>query len=319
MTVNAKMRIAILDDYQGVALTSADWSRVTSRAEVVVFTDHLDGEDALVDRLQSFDVLCVMRERTPLPRGLIERLPNLKLIASTGPVNASIDVAAAHARGIEIAHTGYRSTPTIEFAWSMILASVRNIAQESASLRSGGWQVGVGEDLRGKVLGLVGLGNIGSEVARIGKAFGMQVQAWSQNLTAEKAEAIGATLATKDELFSSSDVISVHLVLSHRTRGLIGAREFALMKSTAHFVNTSRGPIVAEQDLIDALRRGAIAGAAVDVYEQEPLPLDHPFRTLPNLLATPHIGYVTKGLYETFYADTVANIVRWLDAQGGRR
>ncbi len=312
-----KRRIAVLDDYQGVALTSADWSRVTAHAEVVVFTDHLDSEDALVERLRDFDVLCVMRERTPLTRTLIERLPNLRLIASTGPVNASIDVAAAKARGIEIAHTGYRSTPTIEFAWSLILACVRNIAQENASLRNGGWQIGMGEDLRGKVLGLVGLGNVGSEVARIGKAFGMHVHAWSQNLTAEKAEASGAKLVTKDELLSSSDIISVHLVLSHRTRGMIGAREFALMKPGARFVNTSRGPIVVEQDLIDVLQRGAIGGAAIDVYEQEPLPLDHPFRTLPNLLATPHIGYVTKGLYETFYTDTVANIVRWLDAQGG--
>jgi phosphoglycerate dehydrogenase-like enzyme len=319
MTASAKKRIAVLDDYQAVALTSADWSRVTPRAEVVVFTDHLDGEDALVERLRDFEVLCVMRERTPMPRALIERLPNLKLIASTGPVNASIDVAAAHARGIEVAHTGYRSTPTIEFAWSLILACARNIAQENASLRSGGWQVGVGEDLRGKVLGLVGLGNIGSEVARIGMAFGMRIHAWSQNLTAEKAEASGATLVTKDELFSSSDIVSVHLVLSQRTRGMIGAREFALMKPSARFVNTSRGPIVVEHDLVDALRRGAIAGAAVDVYEREPLPLDHPFRTLPNVLATPHIGYVTAGLYETFYADTVANIVRWLDGQRSGR
>ena len=319
MTANTKKRIAVLDDYQGVALTSADWSRVTPRAEVVVFSDHIDGEDALVERLREFDVVCVMRERTPLTRSLIVRLPKLRLIASTGPVNAAIDVTAARERDIEVAHTGYRSTPTIEFAWSLILASVRNIAQESASLRNGGWQVGVGGDLRGKVLGLVGLGNIGSEVAQIGTAFGMRIQAWSQNLTAEKAEASGAQLVTKDELFSSSDIISVHLVLSQRTRGLIGAREFALMKQSARFINTSRGPIVVEQDLIDVLSRGAIAGAGIDVYEREPLPPDHPFRTLPNLLATPHIGYVTAGLYETFYGDTVESIVRWLDAQRGAR
>jgi len=312
-----RKRIAILDDYQGVALKMADWSEVTGRADVVVFGGHIDDEVVLVERLREFDVICVMRERTPFKRSLMEQLPNLKLIASTGPRNASIDADAAHDLGVDVVHTGYTSTPTIEFAWAMILASVRNIARENDSLRKGGWQIGVGEDLKGKTLGLVGLGNIGSEVARIGLAFGMRVLAWSQNLTAERAAASGAALVSKEALFSSSDIVSIHLILSHRTRGLIGARELSLMKPTSRLVNTSRGPIVVEKDLVDALSRGAIAGAAIDVYDREPLPGDHPFRVLPNVLATPHIGYVTRGLYETFYQDTVTNIARWLDGQNG--
>jgi len=312
-----RKRIAILDDYQGVALKMADWSEVTGRADVVVFGGHIDDEVVLVERLREFDVICVMRERTPFKRSLMEQLPNLKLIASTGPRNASIDADAAHDLGVDVVHTGYTSTPTIEFAWAMILASVRNIARENDSLRKGGWQIGVGEDLKGKTLGLVGLGNIGSEVARIGLAFGMRVLACSQNLTAERAAASGAALVSKEALFSSSDIVSIHLILSHRTRGLIGARELSLMKPTSRLVNTSRGPIVVEKDLVDALSRGAIAGAAIDVYDREPLPGDHPFRVLPNVLATPHIGYVTRGLYETFYQDTVTNIARWLDGQNG--
>lgn len=311
--MTTKKKIAILDDYQGVALKVADWSAVTERADVVAFSDHLEEEEALVDRLREFDVVCIMRERTPFRRSLMEQLPKLKLIASTGTRNAAIDPDAAQALGIEVVHTGYTSTPTIEFTWAMILASMRNIASENASLRKGGWQIGVGEDLKGKTLGLVGLGNIGSEVARIGLAFGMRVLAWSQNLTCEKAAASGAEFVSKEALFSSSDIVSIHLILSHRTRGLIGAHELSLMKPTARLVNTSRGPIVVEAELIDALRRGAIAGAAIDVYDQEPLPEDHPFRSLPNVLATPHIGYVTRGLYETFYQDTATNIARWLD------
>ncbi len=305
--------IAVLDDYQGVALKLADWSAVTARAQVVVFNDHLADADAVVERLRPFDVVCVMRERTPLRRAVIERLPNLKLIASTAKRNASIDAEAAAERGITVVHTSYTSTPTIELTWALILASARHIVSENALLRTGGWQRSVGDDLADKTLGIIGLGSIGSQVAKIGLAFGMQVVAWSQNLTREAAAAAGARLASKEELLREADVISVHLVLSGRTKGLIGAPEFALMKPSARFVNTSRGPIVVEAALIDALAKGQIAGAALDVYDMEPLPPDHPYRRVDHLLATPHIGYVSRGLYERFYRDTVANIIAWLD------
>jgi phosphoglycerate dehydrogenase-like enzyme len=308
-------RIAVLDDYQNVALACADWSVLRDRAEIEVFQDHLADPDAVVERLMPFDVICVMRERTPLPRSVIERLPNLKLIASTGPGNASIDVAAAADHGITVVHTGYRSDPTIEFTWALILACARNVVAESNSVRSGGWQHTVGADLRGATLGILGLGRIGSQVARIGSAFGMNLLAWSQNLTPESAKAAGATLVSKEQLFEQADILTIHLVLSNRTRGLVGAAELGRMKSTARLINTSRGPIVDEQALISALQRRQIAGAAVDVFEVEPLPPSHPFRMLDNVLATPHIGYVSRGLYATFYADTVANVRGWLDIQ----
>jgi phosphoglycerate dehydrogenase-like enzyme len=308
------MKIAILDDYQNIALQMADWTRIRERAEVKVFNDHLSDPEAVVHRLEPFDVVCVMRERTPLRRDAIERLPNLKLIASTGPGNAGIDVEAAKERGIEIAATGYRSTPTIELTWALILACVRNIVDESVALRCGGWQQGIGEELEGKTLGVLGLGNVGGPVARIGAAFGMRVISWSQNMTAEIAERAGAEFVSKEQLFKQSDVLTIHLVLSHRSRGLVDASMLNLMKPTARLVNTSRGPIVDEAPLIDALEGRRIAGAALDVFDQEPLSRDHPFRRLPNVLATPHVGYVARGLYETFYRDTVNNIAKWLDA-----
>jgi phosphoglycerate dehydrogenase-like enzyme len=256
-----------------------------------------------------------MRERTPLLRNLIERLPNLKLIASTGPVNAAIDVAAAGDHGIAVVHTGYRSDPTIELTWALILASARNIVTESNSVRVGGWQQTVGTDLRGKTLGILGLGRIGSQVARIGSAFGMNPVAWSQNLTPEVAKAAGATLVSKDRLFEQADILTIHLVLSGRTRGLVGSSELGRMKPNARLINASRGPIVDEQALIGALKNRQIAGAAVDVFDIEPLPPSHPFRTLDNVLATPHIGYVSHSLYKTFYEDTVSNVRKWLDTQ----
>jgi phosphoglycerate dehydrogenase-like enzyme len=255
----------------------------------------------------------VMRERTPLPRNVIERLPNLKLIASTGSVNGSIDIAAASDRGIAVVHTGYRSDPTIEFTWALILASARHIVAESNSVRSGGWQQTVGTDLRGKTLGVLGLGRIGSQVARIGSAFGMNLIAWSQNLTSETARAAGAILVSKNELFEQADILTIHLVLSSRTRGLVGAAELERMKPTALLINASRGPIVEEQALISVLTNKQIAGAAIDVFDIEPLSPSHPFRTLDNVLATPHLGYVSHGLYKTFYEDTVSNIRKWLD------
>jgi phosphoglycerate dehydrogenase-like enzyme len=308
------MKVAVLDDYQSVALRLADWSGVRRHAEITVFSDHIADPSAVVERLRPFDVVCVMRERTPLTREILQQLPNLKLIASTGPRNASIDTQTAADLGIAVTATGYDSTPTIEFTWSLILASMRGIDREAASLRAGGWQTGLGSNLRGKSLGIVGLGNIGREVARIGLAFGMKVIAWSQNLTEEKASAAGATLVDKQTLFREADVVTVHLVLSSRTRGVIGAPELALMKPTARLINSSRGPIVDQAALIKALQARTIAGAAVDVFDIEPLPIDHPFRTLDNVLATPHIGYVTEELYRTFYGDAAASIAAWLEA-----
>src|SRR6201988_4042464 len=308
------MKIAILDDYQDVALRLAGWSDVRRRAEIVVFNDPVGEPSAVIERLRPFDVVCVMRERTPLPREILQQLPNLKLIASTGPRNASIDSQAATDLGIAVTATGYDSTPTIEFTWSLILANMRGIDREAASLKAGGWQIGLGSNLRGKSLGVVGLGNIGKEVARIGLAFGVKVIAWSQNLTEETARPAGATLVDKPTLFREADVVTVHLVLSGRTKGLIGRSEFTLMKPTARLINTSRGPIVDEAALIEALQAHQIAGAAVDVFDVEPLPPDHPFRKLDNVLATPHIGYVTEDLYRTFYGDAAANIATWLDA-----
>jgi phosphoglycerate dehydrogenase-like enzyme len=319
MPINQQLvRIAVLDDYQNVALSMADWSVLDGQADVTVFNDHVSDTDAIVARLLPFEVVCVMRERTPMSRAVIERLPKLRLIASTAMRNASINLEAAAERDIKVVHTGYSSNPTIELTWALILASVRNLVAENASLRGGGWQRLIGDDLAGQTLGLLGLGNIGGAVARIAKAFGMEVLAWSQNLTADRAAEAGARLVAKDELFRQSDIISVHLVLSGRTRGLVSVKELALMKPTARLVNTSRGPIVVEADLISVLEAGKIAGAAIDVFDREPLPPDHPFRTLPNLLATPHIGYVSRGLYARFYQDTVNNVRQWLAAQDSR-
>jgi phosphoglycerate dehydrogenase-like enzyme len=318
-TSQERLRIAVLDDYQNVALSMADWSVLERRAAVTVFNDHLADTDAIVARLKPFDIVCVMRERTPIMREVMARLPKLRLIASTAMVNSAIDMKAAAEQGIEVLHTGYSSHPAIELTWALILASARNLVAENASLRAGGWQRLIGDDLAGRTLSVLGLGNIGRAVARIGKAFGMEVLAWSQNLTAERAAEAGAVLVSKEELFRQADILTIHLVLSRRTRGLVGAKELALMKPTARLVNTSRGPILVEADLIAALRSGAIAGAALDVFDQEPLPPDHPFRNLPNLLATPHIGYVSRGLYARFYQDTVDNIRQWLDRQGQLR
>lgn len=313
MTSQPSVRIAVLDDYQGVALTLADWSEVQKRAHVDVFSDHLANADAAVARLLPYDVVCVMRERTPLRRDMLERLPRLKLICSTGKRNTSIDTTAAAERGIQVVHTSYSSSSTIELTWALILAGARHLVAENTSLRGGGWQVTVGDDMANRTLGIVGLGSVGSQVAKVGLAFGMNVIAWSQNLTASVAAAAGARLVSKEELLRESDIVSIHLVLSARTKGLIGAAEFALMKPTARLVNTSRGPIVVESALIDALATGRIAGAAVDVFDTEPLPPDHPYRRIDKLLATPHIGYVSRELYKRFYGDTVANILAWLN------
>jgi phosphoglycerate dehydrogenase-like enzyme len=259
-----KYKIAVLDDYQNVALAYADWSVLHDRADITVFPDHLNDPSALIDRLVPFDVVCVMRERTPLPRNVIERLPNLKLIASTGPGNGSIDMAAAGDHEIQVVLTGYRSEPAIEFTWALILASTRYIAAESNAVRSGDWQQAVGTDLDGKTLGVLGVGRIGSRVAQIGTAFGMNVIAWSQNMTPQAANAAGATLVSKDELFEESDILTIHLVLSSRTRGLVGIAELERMKPSARLINASRGAIVEERALIGVLKNKQIAGAAID-------------------------------------------------------
>ena len=311
------MKIAILDDYQNVGLKMTDWSALSGRAEIAVFNDHVADPSALVERLLPFDVVCVMRERTPLPREVLERLPRLKLIASTGSRNSSIDMEAAKELGITVTATGYSSSPTIELTWALLLASVRGIVQENNSIRDGGWQKSVGQDLKGTTLGVVGLGNVGGQVARIGVAFGMKVIAWSQNMTPEIAEAAGARLVSKDELFRQADIVTIHLILSRRTKGIVGTAELGLMKPTSRLINTSRGPIVDEASLIKALGSHAIAGAAIDVFDEEPLPSEHPFRSMDNVLTTPHVGYVTDGLYRMFYADTVANISAWLNMQHG--
>jgi phosphoglycerate dehydrogenase-like enzyme len=304
----------VLDDYQGVALDMADWAPVLDGVEVTVFRDHLDDEDALARRLADFEIVVLMRERTPVRRSLLERLPALKLLVTTGMRNASVDVAAAVERGVLVCGTGGVGGGTAELTWALILGLARHVTEESAGLRAGGpWQRTVGLDLAGASLGLLGLGRLGAGVARIGHAFGMRVSAWSENLTEERAAEVGVRrAASKAELLATSDVVSIHLVLSDRSRGLLGAADLALLRPTAYLVNTSRGPIVDESALVEALRAGRLAGAGLDVFDVEPLPADHPFRTLPNVLALPHLGYVTQAGYEIFYREIVEDIAAYL-------
>jgi phosphoglycerate dehydrogenase-like enzyme len=308
-------RIVVLDDFQNVSRRFGDWDGLRSSAEITVFNDHLAAEDGLVERLLPFDVLCVMRERTRLPGSLLRRLPKLRMIATTGNWNASIDIDAAESLGITVCGTSSSLTAAAELTWALVLASVRHLPAELAAFRQGGWQVAVGGDLHGKTLGLVGLGHTGSMVARYAQAFGMRVIAWSQNMTPESAKQHGAVHVPKDSLFRDSDIVSIHVRLSDRTRGLVGATELGLMKPGAWLVNTARGPIVDEAALLDALRRKRIAGAAVDVFDPEPLPAGHPFRTLPNLIGTSHIGYVTEGSYALYYGESVENIRAWIDGR----
>lgn len=313
--MSTQIRIAVLDDYQNVALSMADWSPVTARATVTVFADHVFDADELVARLAPFDVVFVMRERTPLPRSILERLPRLRMIASTGNVNASIDTAAAADLGIHVSTTGGSIGSTVELTWALILAAARHLVAERQSVADGDWQTTVGRELDRRVLGVLGLGRIGTRVARVGAAFGMDVVAWSQNLTPEAAAEAGARYLPREEFFATADVVTVHLKLSERSLGLIGADELAAMKPSALLVNTSRGPIVNEGALIEALRSGSIAGAGLDVFDIEPLPADHPLRTMANVTATPHIGYVADRPYRIFFRDAVAAIAEWLDGQ----
>jgi phosphoglycerate dehydrogenase-like enzyme len=304
------MKIAILDDYQSVALSLADWSSLN--AQIEVFTSSFSDADEVAERLADFDVLVAMRERTPFPADLLSRLRRLKLLVSTGQVNPAIDVKAARDLGIAVCGTGYFSYPTAELTWALILAATMNLPAQVQSMRMGGWQLGLGTSLQGRTLGVLGLGNLGKQVAAFGHAFGMHVIAWSPSLSAERASGLGVVAVSKEQLFADADILSIHMVLSERSRGLVGASELGIMKPSAILVNTSRGPIINESALVDALRRHVIACAAIDVYDTEPLPSDHPLRSLENALLTPHIGYVSKQLYTVFYEDAVEDIVAFI-------
>jgi phosphoglycerate dehydrogenase-like enzyme len=312
------MRIAVLDDYQQVARNYADWSVLPQGSEVQFFSDHVSNEDELAARLASFDVIVAMRERTPFPRSLLARLPALRLLVTTGLRNAAIDVRAAAELGVTVSGTEGLPYPTAELTWSLILGLSRHIAVEDRAVRSGRWQTSVGLGLQGKTLSLLGLGRLGTQVARIGQAFGMRVVAWSPNLTQERADAAGVHRVERNELFRQADVLSIHLVLSERTRGLVGAPELGLLRKTALLVNTSRGPIVDEPALIATLSAGAIRGAALDVFDVEPLPANHPFLRFENTLLTPHLGYVTHETYQLFYAQALDDILGYLKGEPRR-
>lgn len=307
------MRVALLDDYQGVALQYLARMQPDDRLDFESFTDHLDDVDALVERLRPYEAVVAMRERTAFDRAVLERLPNLRLLVTTGARNAAIDDVACAELGIVLCGTGGSLASTAELTWALLLAAARHLPTELGNVRAGGWMSTVGTDLHGATLGLAGLGRIGALVARVGRAFDMDVIAWSQHLTAERCAEVGVTLVDKAQLFERADFLSVHLVLSDRTRGLIGAAELAAMKPTAWLINTSRGPICDERALAEACRTGTIAGAALDAYGTEPLPLDDPFRTLPNVLASPHIGYVSQDVYGIFYRDIAEDCRAYLD------
>jgi phosphoglycerate dehydrogenase-like enzyme len=316
-----RLRCAVLDDFQQVATELADWSPVTDGVEVTSFPGHFATEDELAAALADFDIVVTLRERVAFPASLLARLPRLRLLVASGMRNSVIDHAAADAHGVTVCGTASSSTPPVELTWALLLGLARGIVEESNSLRSGGpWQQTVGADLHGRRLGLLGLGKIGSRVARVGIAFGMRVSAWSQNLTKEYAEEVGAELAaSKEELLSTSDYVSIHLALGERTRGLVGPAELALLKPTAYLINTSRAAIVDQDALLAALHEGRIAGAGIDVFDLEPLPGDHPMRTAPRLLATPHLGYVSRANYETYYGEAVEDIRAFLDGTPVRR
>jgi phosphoglycerate dehydrogenase-like enzyme len=309
-------KLAILNDYQDAALTSADWSILPPDVEITVFREALpEAEAKRAGVLHPFDIICMMRERTPMPRGLLERLPNLKLLTTTAMVNRQTDMAAARELGITVCGSGGAGNGTAELTWGLIIGLARHISAEHEDMRDGRWQLTLGDDLIGHTLGLLGLGNIGARVAKVGLAFGMDVIAWSQNLTEERAREAGARLVSREELFAQSDFLSIHVVLSDRSRGLVGASDLARMKPTAYLVNTSRGPIVQENALLDALRNRRIAGAGLDVYDVEPLPKDHPLLALDNVLLTPHLGFVTRDAYARFYGDTVENVAMFLTGE----
>ena len=310
------VRAAILDDYQNVAMHFADWSPIAKDVEIKVFNKPFASQDEAIRALQGFAVVVGMRERTPFPRKVIEALPDLKLLITTGARNNSFDVTACAERGVTVCGTGATGSPTTGIAFGLMLELTRRIGFENARLKAGApWQVTIGRDLEGLTLGILGLGKLGQRSAAVGKAFGMKTIAWSQNLTEDKAKAAGADYVAKDDLFRNSDFITIHIVLSDRSRGLIGAKELGLMKKTAYLINTSRGPIVDEKALIAALQNNAIAGAGLDVFDIEPLPPDHPFRKMDNVVITPHLGYVSEQNYRKYFPDAVEDIRAWLDGK----
>jgi len=310
------VRAAILDDYQNVAMKMADWSAISKDVEIKVFNVPLGAPDAVIKALQGFAVVVGMRERTAFPRKVIEALPDLKLLITTGARNNSFDVKACAERGVTVCGTGSFGSPTTGIAFGLMLELTRRIGFENARLKAGApWQVTVGRDLEGLTLGILGLGKLGQRSAAVGKAFGMKTIAWSQNLTEDKAKAAGADLVAKEDLFRNADFITIHLVLSDRSRGLVGAKELGLMKKTSYLINTSRGPIVDEKALIAALQNNTIAGAGLDVFDVEPLPLDHPFRKMDNVVITPHLGYVSEQNYRKYFPEVVEDIRAWLDGK----
>jgi phosphoglycerate dehydrogenase-like enzyme len=312
MVSKQKIKVAVLDDYQRVARKFGDWSSLEADADITIFHDHVADEAGVVERLRDFSVVCVNRERTPMTRAIVERLPNLKLIATSGHWNASIDMQATSDHGVLVCGSRPDQESCSDLAWGLIIALMRQIPREDKALREGAWQTTVGRGLRGRTLGVLGLGTIGIRVARIGRAFDMDIIAWSQNLTEEKAVAAGTRLVGKEAFFRQSDVVSVHVVLSERTHKLIGAKEFAWMKPTAYLINTARGPIVDEAAMVDALASGRIAGAGLDVFDTEPLPLDSPLRKLDNVILTPHLGGVTDERYRGRYGDVVEDVRAWI-------
>jgi phosphoglycerate dehydrogenase-like enzyme len=314
------LRIAILDDYQRVARQMADWSLLAGRAEVAFFHDHVRGDD-LVVRLGGFDAVVLMRERTPVPAHVLERLPRLRLIVTSGLANAALDLDAAHRLGITVCGTRVAEavTSTVEHAWALILGLARNLAREDAAIRHGGWMVGLGPLLHGKTLGLVGIGNIGSLMPPVARALGMQVVAWSRNLTDARAAEVGVARLDHDEFFATANVVSVHLKSSERSRHYLGAEQFAALTPGALFVNTSRGAVVDTDALLAALRSGRVRGAALDVFDEEPLPRDHPLRSEPNTLLSPHLAYACDESYREYYAQIVEDIDAWLSDAPVRR
>ncbi len=310
------LRCAILDDYQNVVLKVVDWSTVKTDVEFTVFKEHLGGPDKVIAALQDFEIIVAMRERTPFPKQVIDALPKLKLLITTGMRNASIDTEAAKARGVTVCGTGGFGSPTSGIAIALMLELTRHIGYENARMHAGvPWQTTIGPDLEGLTLGILGLGKLGQRTANIGKAFGMKVIAWSQNLTPEKCAEAGVGYVGKDDLFRQSDLISIHVVLSPRSRGIVGAREFGLMKPTAFLINTSRGPIVDEPAMLTALRDRKIAGAGLDTFDVEPLPLDHPLRKMDNVVLTPHLGYVSEQGYRAYFTGVVEDIRGFLDGK----
>ena len=305
------VQIAVIDDWQNVARGVVDWSPLAAVGRVHFLHDYPADTATMIERLKAFTVICVMRERSTFDQALLQGLPNLKLLVTGGMRNAAIDIAAAKALGIQVCGTDSYKQAAPELTWALIMASTRNLLAEANSLRAGGWQVGLGGDLNGKTLGILGLGSIGQRVAQFAQVFGMRVIAWSENLTPERAVQAGATWVSKRELFEQADILTIHLVLSDRSRGLVDAEALSWMKPTARLVNTARGPIVDEQALVQALTTGRLAGAALDVFAEEPLPVDHPFRHLPNVLATPHVGYVSEQNYRQFYEQMIEDIQAW--------